>query len=376
MPARSFGPWLWSPKLDLSVFGGSVVFAFAGVFAAHLAGVSPGPLPVWGWLLFVLGVDVAHVYATLFRTYLDPHELRRKPLRYIGVPLAVYAVGVALYAHGALTFWRLLAYVAVLHFVKQQVGWVAVYRARETSGKTMDRWVDNAAVYSSTLYPIVHWHAHLGAMDIHWFLDGDFIASLQPACDAVLPWARAAWVVAMLVYVARQSALWRAGEGLRLGKSVVVFGTAFVWYGGIVWAPNDFDFSVTNVIAHGVPYVALLWMYALASQRDGRMGAGAQIVRGGLATFLAVLLLLAGIEEFLWNRLIWQDRAWLFGGGGGAIDPGLWVFVVPLLSLPQATHYVLDGMIWRRSDTAAVPSQQRALGVQSLPPATADRILK
>jgi hypothetical protein len=36
--------------------------------------------------------------------------------------------------------------------------------------------------------------------------------------------------------------------------------------------------------------------------------------------------------------------------------------LVPLLALPQATHYVLDGMLWRRGDTRRLPAQRRALG--------------
>ena len=36
--------------------------------------------------------------------------------------------------------------------------------------------------------------------------------------------------------------------------------------------------------------------------------------------------------------------------------------VVPLLTVPQGTHYVLDGLIWRRGDTRTRPSQRAALG--------------
>ena len=36
--------------------------------------------------------------------------------------------------------------------------------------------------------------------------------------------------------------------------------------------------------------------------------------------------------------------------------------VVPLLALPQAVHYVLDGVLWRRDDTRTRPAQRRALG--------------
>ena len=36
----------------------------------------------------------------------------------------------ALYSRGELVFWRALAYLAVFHFVRQQYGWMALYRAR------------------------------------------------------------------------------------------------------------------------------------------------------------------------------------------------------------------------------------------------------
>jgi len=42
---------------------------------------------------------------------------------------------------------------------------------------------------------------------------------------------------------------------------------------------------------------------------------------------------------------------------------------VPLLALPQITHYLLDGLLWRRGETARLPAQRRALGFQPLPEA-------
>jgi hypothetical protein len=72
--------------------------------------------------------------------------------------------------------------------------------------------------------------------------------------------------------------------------------------------------------------------------------------------FLATLWLLAYAEELLWDRGIWHERAWLFGA---AFDPGrLKVLLVPLLALPQATHYVLDGFIWRRKSNPDIISRQ------------------
>jgi hypothetical protein len=47
-----------------------------------------------------------------------------------------------------------------------------------------------------------------------------------------------------------------------------------------------------------------------------------------------------------WDRTVWQERDWFFGSSWGASE---WrIVIAPLLALPQITHYVLDGFIWRR----------------------------
>ena len=53
----------------------------------------------------------------------------------------------------------------------------------------------------------------------------------------------------------------------------------------------------------------------------------------------------------------------LFGAATVGLPPGLLAVVVPLLMVPQATHYVLDGLLWRRKDTRRLPAQRRALGL-------------
>jgi hypothetical protein len=62
--------------------------------------------------------------------------------------------------------------------------------------------------------------------------------------------------------------------------------------------------------------------------------------------FCASLWAIAYLEELVWDRAIWHDRAWLFGAGDGV--GGAALIVVPLLAVPQLTHYVLDGFLWRR----------------------------
>jgi hypothetical protein len=158
---ESRGPWLVSAGWDVAVFGGSAALAFALLAIGSLTSASDRTLPVWTWLATVVFVDVAHVWATAYRVYLDPEERGRRPGLYVGIPVAAYVAGVLLYSVSAGLFWRVLAYVAVVHFVRQQYGWVALYRRRLGVWSRLDRWVDDAAIYSATLYPLLYWHAHL-----------------------------------------------------------------------------------------------------------------------------------------------------------------------------------------------------------------------
>ena len=357
----SVGPWLWGARVDLPLFLGSTVLALGLVLFGELSGLGDRPFPAWAWLAFVVGVDVAHVYATLFRTYLDREELARHPARYALAPLAVFVVGYYLYAESALLFWRCFAYVAVFHFVRQQVGWVALYRAKSPTRQPIDRFVDDAVIYAATLYPILYWHAHLGEARFSWFVDGDFIVGA--IARAWLPWFEMVWWAALAAYVLRQLSLIALRKSFELGKTCVVGATAATWYVGIVATNNDFAFTVTNVVAHGVPYFALLWAYARARFSEAPQGLLGQVVKKGLVGFLLFLVCLALVEEFLWDRWVFHDHAWLFGASKFELPPGLVAVIVPVLMVPQATHYVLDGLLWRRKDTRQLPAQRRALGL-------------
>lgn len=351
--------WIFSRGVDLAVFGGSAALAFALLAVGQAAGLLDQPVPVWAWVATVLAVDVAHVWATLFRVYLDPREVRRRPALYVGAPVAVYAAGVALHAASARAFWTVLAYTAVFHFVRQQYGWVAMYKRRCGDRAPLDNALDTAAIYAATVYPIVWWHAHLPrAFD--WFLAGDFVAAVPaPLAAALAP----VHLAVMLAWAARQLYLALApGRRVNAGKALVVATTWCCWYIGIVVTNSDYAFTVTNVLVHGVPYLALTWRYATnrygaraaaladaarAGEAPREPGIAERVVARGAVAFVLLLVAIALLEEGLWDQLVWHDRAELFGDLGARLGPALLALVVPLLAVPQATHYVLDGWIWR-----------------------------
>jgi len=329
------------------VFGGSAALGLSLVAARHVFGFS-ADLPEWGFVAFVIGVDVAHVYATLFRTYFARAEPARHPGRYALLPVFAYAAGVALYLRSSGTFWRVLAYLAVFHFIRQQAGWAALQRARSRSTSRIDKLVDDAAIYAATGYPLLHWHAHLGTARFNWFVDGDFVDA-RNAAAAFLPAARAVWVAALGACAAQQLHRFVTTRRIDVGRALVVVTTAVIWYVGIVATNSDFDFTVTNVLAHGVPYFALVYAHARARNTGSTRTFGGDIAAHGLGAFAAVLVVLAFVEEAAWDRFVWHDHAWLFGTGP-VVSAFAATLLVPLLAVPQVTHYLLDGMIWRRSE--------------------------
>jgi hypothetical protein len=334
-------PWLFGRRLDLLAFGGSALLALALVSLGAATGALDRTLPLGLWLILVVGVDVAHVHTTWLRTYLDPRELRAHPARYTLVPLACYALGMGLHAFGSLPFWRMLAYFAVFHFIRQQVGWVALYQREETRLSLLDRRLDRLAVYAATLWPLLWWHAHL-PRPFSWFVAGDF-AALVPLWlpDLLLP----LYLGILAAWASRQLWLWRRTRFLPAGKGLVVVTTALTWHLGIVHWQSDLAFTALNVLPHGIPYAVLVWT---RTAREGRWkGPAALILKAGPAVALALVLALALGEEWLWDLGIWHDHPGLFGEGW-SLGPRAQMLLVPLLALPQATHYALDGFIWRR----------------------------
>ena len=333
--------WLFSRATDLTVFLGSAVLSLLLLAVGWQLGILNGESPDWTWVSAVLLIDVAHVWSTSFRVYFDTAEFKRRFWLYTLVPVFGYAVGVALYSEGELVFWKALAIVAVFHFVRQQYGWVALYRRKLSE---TDRWtwcIDAAAIYLASIYPLAFWMTRL-PRNFEWFVQNDFF-SLPAIVETVL---FPIYVIALAAYFGKSIYQYFTNGFLNIGKDIVVATTAVCWYIGIVYFNSDYAFTVTNVIIHGVPYFALIYVYAKFRRETG--GRAYRTFSQNWLIFLATLWALAYVEELFWHRGVWHEKHWLFGGDWNW--EGWKMYLVPLLAVPQLTHYVLDGFIWRRKN--------------------------
>ncbi len=349
-PAPQASRWLFSPSTDVAVFFGVSVASLVLSASLRALGVV-GDAPPWLWLVTVVFVDVAHVWSTVFRVYGDGAELSRRPLLYGAAPLVAYGLGVAAHELGAAVFWRCMAYVAAWHFVRQQVGWMVLYARRARKAEWLVR-LDRALIYALTVGPLVWWHAHL-PRPFWWFKEGDFVPGLPPWVGSA---ALAGAGAVLLVWGVVQAMRLRE-HGLHAGQWLFVVATLLAWSGGIVLAPDDVGFTVSNVLAHGIPYLALTYRYATGRRAEEAPYAAGWLLKAGVVGFVGVLALVGFAEEFCWDALVWHEHPQFFGQGGLELSDGLLSLVVPLLSLPQTTHYVLDGFVWRTRGDPALPTR-------------------
>ncbi|RYU79434.1 hypothetical protein [Hymenobacter persicinus] len=344
-------PWIRSASFDGWLILAPPFLALLVVVLLPAPFRSTAQMPLVAWVGLVVLIDVSHVYSTLFRTYFDAARRRQYRSLLWLVPLGCYLAGAALHYVGGLLFWRVLAYLAVFHFIRQQYGFLRLYARHEPSSRA--RQLDAAVIYYATIYPLLYWHLS-PPRNFTWFVDGDFVHYDWPAGRAV---ATGLYGALLLLYAGKEIRAWGQTRRLNVPRNLLVLGTLVSWYFGIVYFNGDLAFTLLNVVAHGIPYLALVWT-------TSQPAAGLHPVprapwwtgRAGVALFLGVLFLLAYLEEGIWDGLVWREHGAVFGWFQSlptVHDHLLLTLLVPLLALPQATHYVLDGFIWRRPKASA-----------------------
>ena len=354
--SSSNSSWIFSARFDscFILAPAILISLIAVVFSDRISQLEE--MPSWLWLVLIVGIDAGHVYSTLFRTYLVRDELQHRQALLTLTPIIAWTVGCLLYSIDDLLFWRALAYLALFHFIRQQYGFMMIYGRNERDLPDYYKKIDKAAIYLATLYPVIYWHCH--ERTFNWFVDDDFIYIGSTPLNTLVA---GLYLVILLIYVFKEFVLWQKIKFFNLPRNLLLFGTALSWYVGIVAFNNDLIFTATNVIAHGVPYYALIWIYGYKQAHKTSTAYLISLINK-LFTFKAifgyvgVLFAFAFFEEGLWDGLLWRENQQFFGFFTylPAIDSSQTLaWLVPLLALPQTTHYFLDAFIWRlhRKDT-------------------------
>jgi hypothetical protein len=207
------------------------------------------------------------------------------------------------------------------------------------------RILHSVTVYAVTIIPILIWHV-TGPKNFNWFVEGDFIYFDVPVLKIILE-ILLAFIV--LAYIFSEIRLFINEKDFNTPRFLFMMGTAASWYLGIVIFNGDLSFTCLNVISHGIPYMALVWC---TEKKDSDRSPFLKLVfsQYGIILFVGILFLFAYFEEGLWDSLVWREHSEVFKPFSTfeqISSATLLSFVVPLLSLPQIVHYVLDGFIWK-----------------------------
>lgn len=347
-------PWLHSPVVDLVFILSPPFLCLAAIMAFPDFFQVNAEMPVATWVVLILLIDVSHVYSTLFRTYLDKEAFLRQKQLMVLVPLVSWVIGMLLYSVEAILFWRVLAYLAVFHFIRQQYGFMQLYSRKELLTK-LERQVNVLAIYTATIFPILYWQLE-GKRRFNWFINDDFVNTPYPK---VLPMLTAIYLAIILIYLIKEVRVIYKQRSFNLPRNLIVMGTFLSWYLGIVFYNGDLIYTTFNVVSHGIPYLALVWIYG-QKKLDGAAKNYKSIPHlerlvyrnTGIVLFIGIVVALAYVEEGLWDRLVWREHLQVFSFFSGLPqiqDSFFLAILVPLLALPQITHYILDGFIWKVS---------------------------
>lgn len=338
-------PWIHRAKTDLLFIIGPSFFVLAIIFMFqdYITEIE-NDYSFYTWLFLIVFIDVAHVYATLFKTYFVADEFQKKKKLLILLPIVCFVMNMILFSFGSLVFWSFLAYVAVFHFIRQQYGFMRLYARNEEKKKTSVI-IDNLAIYAATVYPMLFWFLSPDRK-FNWFVENEFFHFENQALLEILFWI---YIGILLLYMVRTGIVSVKNSFFNVPKNSIILGTALSWYFGIVYFNDDLVFTLLNVVSHGIPYMALVYFREVESKVDNGSG-----VFGFLKSYNAVfiygliLLVIAFSEEFLWEFFVWNENISVSN-----FDFSGWQFVlVPLLSVPQFTHYLLDGFIWKSKKAA------------------------
>jgi len=337
-------PWIGNAVVDSLFILLPPFFCLLIIAFFPSAFLSSDPVSTINWIILVVLIDVSHVYSTLYRTYFDPVIFRRQRMILLAIPFFAFIGGVLLYSLSSRWFWRILAYTAVFHFIRQQYGFMRVYSRYDKPGTVASR-IDTLAIYTATLYPIAYWHL-TGPKNFNWFIEEDFFYLRG---ERWLPVLTAIYFTIILTYLTKEIVLRIRDKTTNWPRFMLISGTFLSWYAGIVYFNGDLAFTLLNVVSHGVPYMALVWLYGKKNYSQGKAGRFLKVIfsRYGWTFFLIVLFILAFVEEGIWDRAVWKERINVFGTAGFSLSKEGLTILVPLLALPQLTHYILDGFIWK-----------------------------
>lgn len=269
-------------------------------------------------------IDSGHVYTTGWRLWRPGLSHPRQNLFGL-ILLGTIALSWALIQTNPLILWRLLLYFTLFHHVRQYYGLTRWY---EMLNGTRHRWT-GLSIYLLTALPMLGFHFR---SDVNFGLFSPRDHFIFPS-EILLQATLALWALVFLVWIAAQFRSPRElNRTLAIGFPALMHGYCFFYSSTLTQT------ALPLLISHGITY-ALLMGISLQKSREPRWSAPYRV---GILMVLTIAL--CGLWEVAVESL-----------GEGRLDLSAplsagWALILIAPLAPALWHYIVDGIIWKRSD--------------------------
>lgn len=311
--------WIISPREDLTWFIGS---SLAGYLAIALMAMGAPLLPLQ--VVWLFGVDGPHVAATVTRTYFDRAERKKLGwLLWIPVPLLMLGPIMAMAGQAALFFLFAFCW-QQFHVVKQHVGFVMIYKAKNHERDAADRRLDKWFLLASLFAPL--------GLFILW-TEGQ---STAPVARLLPRMVLAGYAALTLVWFVRQGQKLREGAEMNWPKLALLSATIPLQWLALTFAVRygvggSLQAAIPLGLFHGLQYHRLMWFH-----NSNRYRAPGALERNGLAARLVSSVGIYAAVAFSLNFAI------------SYVPQVLLPYQVVQAALVgiSFTHFCLDARIW------------------------------
>jgi hypothetical protein len=278
-------------------------------------------------------IDSGHVYNTLWRTYFNAEERKSSKL-YLLVPLVIF-IGILLWFYFQIPYlWSFIFYATVYHHLRQYYGVMKWYEKKSFSFSAYS----GKFLYALCLLPSIASHFR-GNLRLSFYTSRDFLhypnQKLFLICCAV-------HLLLVVFWLGYELYSYRRGRFHLQRFLSILFPTGLYSLTGYI-AVNSSQVLMPLIMAHGIPYIALMGI-SLRKSRPDKYNNYKMI----FIILVSTAIIFGSCEYFFEQFSADLNDQYLF------IKPSLLQSVlVSLYLIPVLCHYAFDAIIWRRKHREA-----------------------
>lgn len=301
------------------------------IVALAFGSISQMDFPLF-FLLYLL-IDFPHLYSTSLRVIYS-NENRMHTVVAVGTGAIVCFIFLLFLFSYTDYGWSVLAYIAIFHFMRQQIGWLKLLQDGQSYFYSK---LEVSAMYAIVVSGILFWHSCRSA-SFFWFPGAVNIPTaviFSNICDVVM-----IVLCVLCLYIKVKDC--KNEIIIRPAKIYLLLSTIFTWQIMLRLVPlTPVSFAIFNTVTHGLPYLIwIFWFYSFQSSRTKYLFFIPMM-------FYLLFIFLGIVENYFYFGSMRKEEFQLFSQWkmiGGAKTSK--VFLCLALT-PQMIHFIADGFVWK-----------------------------